>query len=671
MKEKTIAGLPEKEFFIQGHRACAGCGAAIAMRHITKAAGENTIVVSATGCMEVVSSPYPQTAWGLPWIHSAFENSAAVAAGIERALKHQKKDTNVLVIAGDGGTFDIGLQALSGLVERNHDVCFVCYDNAAYMNCLSLDSLIMTEKGLKKITKLKKGEKVYAFNQKTGDLVLKRCTSIFDNGIKKIFELNTLHHTIKATSNHPFLVLKRNGKGKKSHFVWKELKDLNKNDEIVVLKKLKSGKSFKFKEIKLSKKGDYKVNKINNLKIPKISSPELMEFLGLYIGDGWVRPQKAEIGFALPRNSKGSKRLIKFYKKLFKQNLIQKDRNYIYIYSINLAKFIESLGFGKGAKNKIVPEWIFTLPENEKEAFVRGLMLSDGYKINNSNRYVSASYDLLRTLRLLLQTIGYQVGKIHQQTKKKGTHIVYRQLLEDSTYGYICFSKKKKANISKYLSQIKQRDFLAGNEYFSTEKIISIKFVKEEPTLDLRVEGEHNFVADGIIVHNTGIQRSGSTPKYAATTTSPAGKLIHGKQEFKKHMPFIIAAHNENVYVATANIAFPIDLYNKVKKGLEHKGPAYIQVYTPCIPGWKIPSNITLEISRLAFKTNTYPLYEIENGTVKITKKPAEKVPVERYLMLQGRFKHLNKQEIKEIQEHVDKQWNKLLKLEETQVKIS
>ncbi|MBW2981495.1 pyruvate synthase subunit beta [Candidatus Woesearchaeota archaeon] len=302
-EEKTIAGLPEEEFFIKGHRACAGCGAAIIMRHITKAAGKNTIVVSATGCMEVVSSPYPQTAWNLPWIHSAFENSAAVAAGIETALKYQKKDTNVLVIAGDGGTFDIGLQALSGLVERNHDVCFVCYDNEAYMN--------------------------------------------------------------------------------------------------------------------------------------------------------------------------------------------------------------------------------------------------------------------------------------------------------------------------------------------------------------------------------TGIQRSGATPRYAATTTSPAGKTIHGKIEWKKHMPFIIAAHNENVYVATANPAFPLDMYNKVKKGLAHKGPAYIQIFSPCVPGWKIAPNITLEISRLAFKTNVYPLYEIENGVIKINQKPPESIPVEKYLMFQGRFKHLNKKEIAEIQKHINKQWNKLLKLEETGVNIS
>ncbi|MBR9691982.1 pyruvate synthase subunit beta [Candidatus Woesearchaeota archaeon] len=294
--------MPEEELIASGHRACAGCGSVLAVRHAIKAAGKNTIVVAATGCMEVVTSPYPQTAWKVPWIHSLFENAAAVASGIATALKKQGSDTNVLVLVGDGGTFDIGLQALSGAVERNHDFCYVCYDNEAYMN--------------------------------------------------------------------------------------------------------------------------------------------------------------------------------------------------------------------------------------------------------------------------------------------------------------------------------------------------------------------------------TGIQRSGATPQHAATTTSPAGKLIHGKVEWKKNMPFIIAGHSENVYVATANIAFPIDFYKKVKKGIEHKGPAYIQVYTPCVPGWKIPSNITIELAKLAYKSKTTPLYEIENGVLKFTQKPENPIPVDRYLLLQGRFKHLNKIEIAEIQKHIDDTWNKLLRLEETEVRI-
>ncbi len=130
-----INQLPEEEYFARGHRACAGCGSALAIRHVLKAAGKNTIIAQATGCMEVVSTPYPETAWKLPWIHVLFENAAAAASGIEVALKKlNKKDINVLAIGGDGGTFDIGLQALSGAIERGHKFCYVCIDNEAYAN---------------------------------------------------------------------------------------------------------------------------------------------------------------------------------------------------------------------------------------------------------------------------------------------------------------------------------------------------------------------------------------------------------------------------------------------------------------------------------------------------------------------------------------------------------
>ena len=297
-----IQGLPEEEYWTKGHRACAGCGASIAMRHMMKAAGKNTIVVNATGCIEVVSTPYPETAWKVPYIHGAFENAAAIASGICEALKKQGRKANVLALAGDGGTFDIGLQALSGAIERGHDFCFVCYDNAAYMN--------------------------------------------------------------------------------------------------------------------------------------------------------------------------------------------------------------------------------------------------------------------------------------------------------------------------------------------------------------------------------TGIQRSGATPKYAATTTSPAGKVIHGKVEWKKNMPFIIAGHSNNVYVATANIGFPVDFYNKVKKGIAHKGPAYIQVFVPCVPGWKYNPALTVEICKNAFNAKVTPLYEIENGKLKFTMKPNKFIPVKDYMKPQGRFKHLNDKEISEIQKKIDAEFEKLIKLEKSGLKI-
>jgi pyruvate ferredoxin oxidoreductase beta subunit len=138
---KTLRDLPREELFAPGHRMCAGCGAAIAMRWITKTVGPNAVIVNATGCVEVTTTPYPETAWMHPYIHVAFENSAAVASGVEAAIKALRRkerwdagDTKVVVIAGDGGTYDIGLQSLSGMLERRHGVLYILYDNEAYMN---------------------------------------------------------------------------------------------------------------------------------------------------------------------------------------------------------------------------------------------------------------------------------------------------------------------------------------------------------------------------------------------------------------------------------------------------------------------------------------------------------------------------------------------------------
>ena len=119
-----------------GHTACPGCGQSLAARLVLRAAGRNVIVVNSTGCLEVFSSKYPESAWEVPWIHSLFENTAAVASGIEAALKVTGRLDEVRVIAqgGDGSTADIGLGAISGMLERGHDVLYVCYDNEAYMN---------------------------------------------------------------------------------------------------------------------------------------------------------------------------------------------------------------------------------------------------------------------------------------------------------------------------------------------------------------------------------------------------------------------------------------------------------------------------------------------------------------------------------------------------------
>jgi pyruvate ferredoxin oxidoreductase beta subunit len=133
--------IKKKENFAPGHRACIGCGEALAVRLAFKAIGNNVVVSNATGCMEIVASQIPYTTWHVPWIHTLFENSAAVASGMESGLRAMRRKgydvlegTKIVAVAGDGGTSDIGLQALSGAMERGHDFTYLCFDNEAYMN---------------------------------------------------------------------------------------------------------------------------------------------------------------------------------------------------------------------------------------------------------------------------------------------------------------------------------------------------------------------------------------------------------------------------------------------------------------------------------------------------------------------------------------------------------
>jgi pyruvate ferredoxin oxidoreductase beta subunit len=122
-----------------GHRACQGCGEALGARYVLDTAmrvsGGRTLVVNATGCLEVFSTPYPESSWQVAWLHSLFGNAPAVASGVAAALRARgDTTTRVVAQAGDGGTVDIGMGCLSGMFERNDDVLFVCYDNEAYMN---------------------------------------------------------------------------------------------------------------------------------------------------------------------------------------------------------------------------------------------------------------------------------------------------------------------------------------------------------------------------------------------------------------------------------------------------------------------------------------------------------------------------------------------------------
>jgi len=190
------------------------------------------------------------------------------------------------------------------------------------------------------------------------------------------------------------------------------------------------------------------------------------------------------------------------------------------------------------------------------------------------------------------------------------------------------------------------------------------------------LERGHKFlyvVYDNEGYMNTGNQRSGATPFGADTTTVPAGSKSFGKPQWRKNIVEICAAHRIP-YAAQAAAHNTLDLFNKAKKAFAADGPSFIAALQPCTTNWKYDTALTMAYSKLAVETNFWPLYELENGKVHINYKPKQRKPIEEFLKGQGRFRHLfkpeNKHVIEEMQKMIDEEWERLLKLEESQVQI-
>ena len=167
---------------------------------------------------------------------------------------------------------------------------------------------------------------------------------------------------------------------------------------------------------------------------------------------------------------------------------------------------------------------------------------------------------------------------------------------------------------------------------------------------------------------NTGIQRSSATPRFADTTTSPAGDIIPGKMQSRKDLTQIMVAHHLPYVAQSIGVANFKDLYEKAEKAIYTKGATFLNVLAPCPRGWGYPTDMLMQINKLAIDTCYWPLYEVVDGVYKITYKPAKKLPIEEFLRPQRRFKHMfkpgNEWMIEEFQKEVDKRWQELLDLE-------
>ncbi|AOT70300.1 thiamine pyrophosphate-dependent enzyme [Geosporobacter ferrireducens] len=164
---------------------------------------------------------------------------------------------------------------------------------------------------------------------------------------------------------------------------------------------------------------------------------------------------------------------------------------------------------------------------------------------------------------------------------------------------------------------------------------------------------------------NTGIQRSSATPKYADTTTSPAGDVIPGKPQYRKDLATILAAHHIPYVAQTAPFGNFNDIHTKAEKAIYTEGPAFLNVLAPCPRGWRYDTPKLMEITKLAMDTCFWPIFEVENGNWKLNYKPKTKLPIEEYLKVQGRFSHLfeegNRHLIEDMQKEIDRHWEIIL----------
>jgi hypothetical protein len=239
------------------------------------------------------------------------------------------------------------------------------------------------------------------------------------------------------------------------------------------------------------------------------------------------------------------------------------------------------------------------------------------------------------------------------------------KMLKDTAFGYVCFSTKRRWNVKKYPNQYRYQNPLVANNNFSTEAVRHVRYVGRIQTFDLRVEDEHNFIAAGVVVHNTGIQRSSATPEGAWTTTTPVGAASQGKVGPKKDLMAFALSHYID-YAATASTAYWSDFITKVRKAAEVEGPALIHVISPCPLGWKFKTDQTIQMGRLAVQTRYFPLYEVEKGKYRMSVNP-QPHPLDDFLKAQGRFSHLFRPEgageLELLRGQVERKWAALQEL--------
>ncbi len=408
----------------------------------------------------------------------------------------------------------------------------------AQYECLTGDARVYTARGLKPIAEVEAGDTVFSFDEAQNAIITARVTGKAAKGEREVFEVRVGTRTIKATSNHPFLVLdyqkapgKQAGRYRRQ---WKYLQDLQPGDLVAVAKRLpEAGEihAMQQPEIKTQVVGrnqsvEYTLDiseRYNAISLPEHSSDDLLWWLGLYMGDGFIHTSqgadKARIEFAIPETDKPLRQeLVRTTEALFGITPVNGNPDRMTVYSTKLARYLETNGMGGKALSKRVPAWMYTLPESQKLAFLGGYIDSDGYVRDAAKNHdivlTSGNSALLQDVRDLAAMSGLPASNIHRFESKHPVEperavVGYRLQLAGDFERIPVRSPQRRDRLGKrkyhhsYTSAHGTTFRVHANDQVGFAKIDAITPAGVEMVYDIEVAGPHNFVAEGLIVHNS------------------------------------------------------------------------------------------------------------------------------------------------------------------------
>jgi Fe-S cluster assembly protein SufB len=368
----------------------------------------------------------------------------------------------------------------------------------ANIGCLTADTKVfLNPRGAVNITEVKPNDWIYALDLNTMEIVKRPVKGIVCTGVKPVFKLITENYReIKATANHPFLALHRSEKH--WHLVWKPLEQLQAGDYIA----LSQGMPDEGKTYRIDYQPQLKRIKVKP-HLPRETTEELMWLLGLYLGDGFIErgPNGAprRVYFAVPEGDPARPRLITLLRQLFAVDWKPKGIS-VTVNSAILADFLISVGFSGTAKEKRIPRWVFGLPVRQKLAFIEGYLDADGHirqhygkdgQLYGQLTFASCNRELLEDLKLLMISCGLNPLKISSYSRER---VLLGQYQGTYTTYYLNLPLRDLEIIRTKVAPRPSVEFV---------KVLAIEPLGEEPVYDIEVEGAHNFIANGLIVHNS------------------------------------------------------------------------------------------------------------------------------------------------------------------------